>query len=476
MREKLWSAIRANSRIWMGFLLIITDFLFLLAAGSLAVYIWSFVRWELHPPFYVRLIPLLFVFIVIYGYAKLYPAIGIGPVEELRRLTLSTTFVFLSLGTLSFWVRNAEFYSRASFILAWAFALLFVPLGREFMRRLFSRLNLWGEPVVIISSGPYGENILRFLLKNPKLGLCPVALIHGCDTAKSGPIEVPVLKCIELKGERKPSEILGVQTAIVVESEISKRFLRTLVEEYDKSFSNLILVSDAKQISSIWVSPQDIGGILGLRIRQNLLSRWQQFFKRLVDIGLILLASPVLIPALTFIALLIKLDSRGCIFYTQKRIGRRGEEIKIWKFRTMVPDADRVLEKYLLANPEYKAEWEATQKIKNDPRITKIGKILRRLSLDEFPQLWNVFKGEMSLVGPRPIVEEEVNNYGRCYKLYKQVRPGITGLWQVSGRNDVSYDRRVRLDEYYVRNWSIWMDLYILFNTIFVVLSAKGAY
>ncbi len=467
---------RSYSRIWMGLILLAGDFIALLSAGSLAVYIWSFVRWELEPHFYIKLIPLIAVFIAVYGYARLYPAIGISPVEELRRLTLSTTFVFLSLGTFSFWARNADEYSRASFGLAWLFALLFVPAGRELVRRLFSFLNLWGEPVAIISSGPYGEQILNFLLTNPKVGLRPVVLIHGCDTATTGPAKVPILRAMDLKCDKKPSRMLGVQTALVVESEVSKRFLHSLIEEHHCNFTNLIMVSDAKQISSIWVTPQDIGGILGLRIRQNLLSRWQQFFKRLVDLGLIFITSPLLIPLLGFISLLIKLDSRGCIFYTQTRVGREGREIKVWKFRTMVSDADRVLEKYLLKHPQYRAEWEATQKIKNDPRITRIGKLLRKSSLDELPQLWNVLKGEMSLVGPRPIVTDEIHHYGRCFKLYKRVRPGITGLWQISGRNDVTYDRRVRMDEYYVRNWSIWMDIYILFNTIFVVLSGKGAY
>ena len=142
----------------------------------------------------------------------------------------------------------------------------------------------------------------------------------------------------------------------------------------------------------------------------------------------------------------------------------------------MVPDADHILEEYLAHDEALRAEWETNHKIKNDPRITRIGQLLRKTSLDELPQLLNVIRGEMSLVGPRPIVEEEIQYYANSYRLYTQVRPGLTGLWQVSGRSDTSYPHRVSLDEYYVRHWTIWMDLYILIRTCWVVLKRNGAY
>ena len=146
------------------------------------------------------------------------------------------------------------------------------------------------------------------------------------------------------------------------------------------------------------------------------------------------------------------------------------------KFRTMVPDADGVLRRLLEVDPRARAEWERDFKLKDDPRITPIGDFLRRTSLDELPQLWNVLKGEMSLVGPRPIIEEEVERYGDQVGYYLETRPGITGLWQISGRNSIGYDDRVALDSWYVRNWSIWYDLVILVKTIAVVLRGKGAY
>jgi lipopolysaccharide/colanic/teichoic acid biosynthesis glycosyltransferase len=142
----------------------------------------------------------------------------------------------------------------------------------------------------------------------------------------------------------------------------------------------------------------------------------------------------------------------------------------------MVPDADRILADYLSAHPEYLFEWQRDHKLRNDPRVTPIGRWLRRLSLDELPQLWNVVIGQMSLVGPRPIVKAEIEKYGRRFGLYSRVRPGITGLWQVSGRNNTTYDERVSLDEYYVHNWSVWFDTYLLLRTVKTVLNREGAY
>lgn len=197
---------------------------------------------------------------------------------------------------------------------------------------------------------------------------------------------------------------------------------------------------------------------------------------RVLDITLILLAAPYIILAFLILAFLVKLDSPGPVFYRQIRIGRFGRKFSVYKFRTMVQNADRVLQDYLDKSPELKVEWLATHKLKQDPRVTRLGALLRTWSLDELPQLWNIIIGDMSLVGPRPIVDAEVEKYGKCFELYIQVRPGLTGLWQVSGRNNTTYERRVELDEYYVRNRSLKLDLQILLKTVLVVLKKDGAY
>jgi Undecaprenyl-phosphate galactose phosphotransferase WbaP len=197
--------------------------------------------------------------------------------------------------------------------------------------------------------------------------------------------------------------------------------------------------------------------------------------KRFFDLTLVIAGGLTILPLLVLVAITIKLTSPGPIFYGQKRIGRDGKEFLAWKFRSMVNDADAFLEGYLDAHPELAAEWALKHKLASDPRITSIGKLLRRTSLDELPQIWNVLRGDMSLVGPRPVVQAELEKYGDAVELYLAVRPGITGLWQVSGRSNTSYEERVRLDEYYVRNWSVWLDIHVLGRTVKTVLKADGA-
>ena len=198
--------------------------------------------------------------------------------------------------------------------------------------------------------------------------------------------------------------------------------------------------------------------------------------KRVFDITFILLAAPYLLFFFLVISILIILDSRGGAFYRQTRIGKGGRKFQALKFRTMVLNADQILQRYLDESPELQAEWKATHKLKRDPRVTRVGAILRKLSLDELPQFWNILIGDMSLIGPRPIVDAEIEKYGTCFELYIQARPGLTGLWQVSGRSDTSYQRRVELDEYYLLHRSIKLDLMILLKTVYVVVGRKGAY
>ena len=197
---------------------------------------------------------------------------------------------------------------------------------------------------------------------------------------------------------------------------------------------------------------------------------------RILDISLVLVASPNIILLVLVIAILIMLESKGGAFYSQIRIGKGGRKFKAYKFRTMVQNADHLLQSYLDKSPELKAEWLANHKLKRDPRVTRIGEFLRKFSLDELPQLWNIFIGDMSIIGPRPIVDAEIEKYGACFELYKQVRPGLTGLWQVSGRSNTSYQHRVELDEQYLLNWSFKLDIQILLKTVLVVLRKDGAY
>jgi Undecaprenyl-phosphate galactose phosphotransferase WbaP len=460
----------------MGFLLFISDIVSLLIAGTLALLLWSQVRKDLILKSYVDIIIFVFIFALIYGIAKLYPAIGVSPAEELRLLSISTTVVFLWLGTLTFYLHNFERYSRASFGLAWLFALILVPTSRHIFRSIFSSLGLWGEPIALIGYGECGARLLNILTNNPKLGYRPVVIINGFSSMKIPSIPIPQYFDNGQLPFSKIGDLNGIKTAVLITSEIPQELLTKIVDGYWHKFQHLIMISDDQKSSTVWIEPLDMGGILGLEVRQNLFSDLDQAIKRVLDICLVLIALPILTVLFIVLAVLIRVDTPGSIFYTQKRIGKDGREFTIWKFRTMVVNAEQDLKEYLLKHPSLHTEWQDNQKIKNDPRVTAVGKILRRFSLDELPQFINIFHGEMSLVGPRPIVQEEIPNYGDNYHLYTKVKPGLTGLWQVSGRNDLTYNERVNLDEYYVRNWSVWMDIYIIATTINAVLTGKGAY
>jgi Undecaprenyl-phosphate galactose phosphotransferase WbaP len=200
--------------------------------------------------------------------------------------------------------------------------------------------------------------------------------------------------------------------------------------------------------------------------------RVKRVFDALLSAGFIVLT----LPLAALIALAIRLETRGPVFFRHTRIGRNHRPFRLWKFRSMVTNADALLDEYLRNHPELLEEWTLTHKLKQDPRVTRVGRLLRRSSLDELPQLWNVLRGDMSMVGPRPIVEAEIEKYGGAARLYLRVPPGLTGLWQISGRNDTSYRQRVDLDTRYICNWSIGLDLLVLLKTIRVVVLGHGAY
>ena len=225
----------------------------------------------------------------------------------------------------------------------------------------------------------------------------------------------------------------------------------------------------------MWTNTFPVGSTAAFEINNRLQMRIFRFSKTAVEAVLAAVILPFILPLCLLIGLLVKLSSKGPALYRAKRLGQDGKTIRIWKFRTMYQDADKTLEKMLENNPDMKKEWEKKFKLEHDPRVTPLGRILRRTSLDELPQFWNVLMGEMAIIGPRPIVEKERHYYGVNFQVFSIVKPGITGLWQVSGRSETSYEERVNLDLYYVSNWRIWMDYYIFLKTILIVLTRRGA-
>lgn len=247
-----------------------------------------------------------------------------------------------------------------------------------------------------------------------------------------------------------------------------------IVERVGGKFSHLLVIPDLFGFATLGVPAKNLGGILGVEVRQQLLLPGPRLAKRVMDATLTVFGGLVISPLLALIALLIKIDSKGSVFYAQNRLGKDGEFFKAYKFRTMHGDGEARLKAILDADPELRAEYEIYHKLRKDPRVTRVGRILRKFSLDELPQLLNVLKGDMSLVGPRPYIEREVTEMGGQEKIILRAPPGMTGMWQVSDRNTTSFAQRVQIDVYYVRNWSPWLDIHILAKTFGVVVKGSG--
>ena len=424
---------------------------------------------------YLAAWPALIIWPIIFWREGLYPGYWLSVREELRRTVMGTTLAGLVAMSATFVTKTGPEYSRPIVVGGWAISLALIPGFRFVARRILSRLGYAGPRAIILGAGETARILLDGLKRQKPPALRPMALFDD-DPHKIGgqiqgvPIVGPISKAIDWAQRH------GIRTALVAIPVIPRHKLVPLMEEQGKYFPRLIVIPDLFGVSSAEVATIEIQGILGLEIKNNLLYRSNRIAKRIIDLLFVFATSILILPLLGLLSLAIWLESGRPIFFRHERLGRDGRTFEAWKFRTMVKDSEQVLRSYLEDHPEMRQEWEVTHKLKKDPRLTKVGSILRRMSMDEFPQLINVLKGEMSIVGPRPIVEEEILRYGDRYSLYSQVLPGITGLWQVSGRSDLPYEDRVWLDTHYVRNWSIWLDIVIMVRTVWVVLAGAGAY
>lgn len=464
-------------RSQMVFMLILADATSFTMSWLLALLTRYFLRNEVFPVIYIGSLGFLIPLMILVNYAMGLYKHNISDVDELRRLSKSTfSYFFIALSVL-FLLQKGYYVSRMVVAFAWVYMMVLGPIVREILRMNLIRSKKWGEPVIIFGNGKLANEVADYLDNNPRTGYYPVAMVdHKNDNPSLTSVRRVLNNTNVFFEATRPAWMKHVRTVFLITTEVSKAVHEMLIERQEIRFEKIILVTSPQKNGSIWVQPLDIGGILGLEVGQNLLNQTQKKIKRFTDILIILLALPILVPLFVIIGMLIKIDSKGSIFYTQVRIGSGGKTYKIIKFRSMVQEADKKLSTYLEANPEMRKEYEQYHKLKNDPRITRVGKYLRKFSIDELPQIINVLKGEMSLVGPRPFMPEETGFYNQCYSLYTYVKPGITGLWQISGRSSTSYNTRVNLDDYYLRNWSIWLDVLIFARTIGVVLGSKNSY
>jgi Undecaprenyl-phosphate galactose phosphotransferase WbaP len=401
--------------------------------------------------------------------ARLLPGWGMGAVDELRRIQ-GALFVLFAVGELvSFFSQVTLASSRIVFLLTYAFSAVLIPLVRASMRGLLIRMGLWGVPVAIYGDEESASTVIEALREDPGLGYIPFAVFTDDLPTGQQISGLPVLGSLFNTTSHTPVGMVALQA--------SRHQLIETLEGPLEVYRRVILIPDLKEAPSLWVVPRDIQGILGLEITKNLLNPVSRILKRFSDLALVVVSAPLWGPLMGLISLLIWLEDRKNPFFFQPRVGRGGGIFRTAKFRTMVPDAENVLQQALEKDPVLRDEWETNFKLKSDPRITRVGHFLRKTSLDEIPQLLNVLRGTMSLVGPRPLPSYHFDDLPEPVRFLRhKVRPGITGLWQVSGRSEAGTEGMERWDPYYVRNWSIWLDIVILFRTFKAVCNARGAY
>jgi len=417
----------------------------------------------------VRAFALIPIFMVLYYACDLYPGICVSPVDEIRQVFLANScacFV-ISLLFVLHGLTRLELVGVASCCTA-CFA---VPFGRRAARAAASQFPWWGYAVAVFGSGHAAISLLRKLKTQPFLGLRPVALITDRITACQ-------IDGVRVFSAEQLQRVLssGVKHALVAAPELSQAEFAEVLEKSQYAFPHVIIIPSSHVLWRTGAYTRDLMGTVGLQVRNNLLNPGSRVAKRIIDLVLCALLTPIVLPLIALLCIMIAIESGFPVFYSQERLGQQASKFRIWKFRSMVRNAGEVLKDTLAHNERLREEWKQNQKLRNDPRITKIGKLLRKTSLDELPQFWNVIRGEMSLVGPRPIVQDEVVKYKEAYGIYTKTTPGVTGLWQVSGRNHTTYAERIAYDTFYVRNWSVWMDIYVLARTVKVIVTGAGAY
>ncbi len=407
----------------------------------------------------------------------LYPGVCLGLVDEIRRLSMSLTVVALITAS-RFRIHTPWFAERVAFlIVTYLLCMFLAPIVRSMVRKRLAKFSWWGFPTLVCGNDAAAFGVDQWLLDNRRLGLRPLGVI-----ADSRILEVDRDSSRYLgawSDARGIAESRSAYWAIMVEPDESEQLQNgatSVIEQHLGTIPLVYIVSKLTGIPDHWDRHQMDEGLPGVMVEHHLLLPIPQIVKRGMDLGIAVIAGTLLMPLFAVLAIVIKLTSRGPVFFGHERVGFGNTRFKAWKFRTMVANAEAELEAYLTKHPELRAEWETTQKLKDDPRVTPIGRWMRKWSVDELPQLWNVLVGEMSAVGPRPIVPCEIEIYGEHFEIFCSVLPGMTGLWQVCGRNDTSFRERIQLGVYYIHHWSPWMDLYLLVRTVKTVFFTKGAY
>ncbi|MGU3415450.1 undecaprenyl-phosphate galactose phosphotransferase WbaP [Enterobacteriaceae bacterium C34A] len=381
-------------------------------------------------------------------------------------------FAIIDLAIVAFSKWN---FSRYLWAYTWCCIFIFIPVGRNLIKRLLKMIGLWKKRTIILGGGINAYDAYQALMSEKNLGY-DIQYFYAINGQQVNIDEN--IKILSSEDEiYKLDDYQSIQYILAFEDEDYQqldKWLKNLAKKHCRSISVI------PTIRGVPVYGTDMAFIFShevllLRVNNNLAKLTSRFVKRTFDIIVSICLITVLSPLFFYLAYQVRKDG-GHAIYGHERVGRRGRMFKCLKFRSMVMNSQEVLKNLLESDAAAREEWNKDFKLRDDPRITPIGKFIRRTSLDELPQLFNVLKGEMSLVGPRPVIAEELLRYDDDADYYRMAKPGMTGLWQVSGRNDVDYEKRVYFDSWYVKNWSLWNDIVILFKTVGVVLKRDGAY
>ena len=458
---------------------IFVDYLAIIAAEHTALWLQAMFRedasramvmpWEYQYVYYPLL--LLLVMFQSDGYRFNRPSLDVT-----RDVFKGACYGFLMYMLVIFLMRNRLQVSRyytGCFLL---FSMAYIAIGRYMLGKFVLQLECLQERILLVGAGRTAERLLEAFADDPCYGYKVVGMLDDHPISNKLPQKYPLLG-----GFKDAASVIkeqGVRTIVIAAPGLSEERMRKLLVSVQHLTDTILFTPSlvGTPLGSVEISTLFVEQLTIIKSKNNL-SRWSNRATKFVfDMVVTFFGCILISPFFILLSLLVGIDNKRRIFFAHRRVGRNGKEFDCYKFQTMVPNASEALKKYLAENPAAQKEWDENFKLTHDPRVTKLGAFLRRTSLDELPQVFNVLKGEMSLVGPRPIVQGEVCKYGDNIREYYMVRPGITGMWQTSGRSDTTYEERVEMDTWYVRNWSVWLDMKYLVKTFKAVLEKRGAY
>ncbi len=478
-QEMRLSSRERHSHAFLPLLLMGGDYLAVVLSETLALFLRRFMPGIPSPEFYIPSIYLYIIVPVIFmcflHVMRTYaPTIAFWQLA--KNVFYAVLYSILMMLMLMYFGKVSAVVSRLFVGFTWIFSFNLILSFRYIIKRFLNSHGLLQIPVLFVGAGRTAELVLKSFRHDTGYGYKIIGFVDDQPVSEQLASQYPILGGFA-EAERIVKET-AVDYVIITAPGLSNKELMTMVDRLQPYVKHLSFVPDfiGLPVGNLEVSSLVDESMLVIGVRNNLASVWNRALKRGFDLVVSLLGMIVALPVGILIALAIYIDSPGPVIFAHLRIGQNKKVFPCYKFRTMVSDAEEKLREYLLENPSAMEEWQDSFKLKDDPRITRVGRFLRKTSLDELPQLLNVLKGEMSLVGPRPIVRMEIIKYGEYFRDFALVPPGITGMWQVNGRSDTTYDERVRMDSWYVRNWSVWIDMVYLLKTVKVVISGRGAY